>query len=149
MKQFALIGSISICLLAPGAHAQDAALTVRDLDAQNPKKLTLEDLRQLLPDAKMSRQTAAGWQHSWTNEPGGSFTVSASNLNPGAARSGGSNAQGKWHISDDGRYCILFEWKKYPTEEWCRYILQTSDGYYATKSDQTKTEKVYKLGIRK
>ncbi len=150
MKQFALIGSLSICLLATGAHAQDAALTLRDLDAQNPKKLTLEELRQLLPGAKVSRLTAGGWQHYWTNEPGGSFVVSASNQTPGAMRhTGGSSAQGKWHISDDGRYCVLIEWKRNPTEEWCRYILQTTEGYYATKSDQTKTEKVYKLDIKK
>ena len=150
MKKIALIGSLSFCLLAPCAHAQDAGLTVRDLDAQNPKRLTLAELQQLLPGAKMSRLTAAGWQHYWTNEPGGSFVVSASNMNPGISRSqAASTAQGKWHIADDGRYCVLIEWKRNPTEEWCRYILQTSDGYYATKSDQTKAEKVYKLDIRK
>ena len=133
MKKIALIGSLSFCLLATGTHAQDAGLTVRDLDAQNPNRLT-----------------AAGWQHYWTNEPGGSFVVSASNMNPGISRSqAASTAQGKWHIADDGRYCVLIEWKRNPTEEWCRYILQTSDGYYATKSDQTKAEKVYKLDIKK
>ena len=44
---------------------------------------------------------------------------------------------------------LLIEWKGVPTEEWCRYILQTSDGYYAARSDSVGTERVYKLEIKK
>ncbi|RZL89204.1 MAG: hypothetical protein EOP82_20480 [Variovorax sp.] len=73
--------------------------------------------------------------------------------NRGASAVGASGrattAPGKWHISDDGRYCVLIEWKGVPTEEWCRYILQTTDGYYAVRSDSVGTERVYKLEIKK
>lgn len=149
-RQNALIGFACFCLLVPAATAQEAALTVRDLDGKNPKKLALEELNQLLPGAKMSRLTKSGWQHNWTNEAGGAFIVSAANRNPGAMRSTASSASsGKWHISNDGRYCILIEWKAYPTEEWCRYVIQTSEGYYLAKSDAVKTEAVYKIDIKK
>jgi hypothetical protein len=29
---------------------------------------------------------------------------------------------------------VLIEWKGVPTEEWCRYILQTADSQYAVRS---------------
>ena len=66
---------------------------------------------------------------------------------PGGGRP--STASGKWHISDDGRYCILIEWKGVPTEEWCRYVLETTDGYYVTRSTSVGTERVEKFEIKK
>ncbi len=45
--------------------------------------------------------------------------------------------------------CVLIEWKGVPTEEWCRYILQTSDDYYSARSDSVGTERVHKLEIKK
>jgi len=148
---YALLGFASSFLLVSPAPAQQAAPTLRDLDDKNPKTLSAEEIRQLLPGAKMKRVTPSGWVNNWTNEPGGQFVVSAFNPNPGMSRSaGGSSSRGKWHISDDGRYCVLIEWVgNYPTEEWCRYVLQTSDGYYLVKSDKLKTEKVYKMEISK
>ena len=52
-------------------------------------------------------------------------------------------------LSLAGRYCVLIEWKVNPTEEWCRYIVKAGAEYYATRSDKTGTEKVYKLSISK
>jgi Protein of unknown function (DUF995) len=60
-----------------------------------------------------------------------------------------STAQGKWHLSDDGRYCVLIEWRSVGNEEWCRYVLTTSDGYYWVRADNLGTEKVYKFEIVK
>ena len=152
MKQtHILLGLVCSVLLGSPAPAQQAAPTLRDLDDKNPKTLSVEEVRQLLPGAKMKRVTPSGWVNTWTNEPEGQFMASAHNPNPGMSRAtGGSTSRGKWHISDDGRYCILIEWVgNYPTEEWCRYVLQTSDGYYLVKSGKLKTEKVYKMEIGK
>jgi hypothetical protein len=148
---YSLLGFACSLLLVSPAPAQEAVPVLRDLDDKNPKTLTAEEIKQLLPGAKMKRVTPRGWVNTWTNEPGGQFIVSAFNLNPGMSRStGGSSSRGKWHMSDDGRYCVLIEWVgNYPTEEWCRYVLQTSDGYYLVKSDKLKTEKVYKMEISK
>ena len=130
-------------LLASAAHAQTATV-LRDLDAQGRVTLTAEELQKLMPNAKMSRVSGKGNIHFWRNEPGGSFIVSSDNR---ATQSRNSTAPGKWHLSDDGRYCVLFEWKSADTEEWCRYIIKSGDAYYATKSEKTGTEKVYKLEI--
>ena len=58
-------------------------------------------------------------------------------------------ARGKWRISDDGRYCVFIEWRGIPNEEWCRYILQTNDGYYGVNSDSVATARVFKMDIKK
>ncbi|WP_428424867.1 DUF995 domain-containing protein [Methylibium sp.] len=134
--------STLVCTLALG---QEAAF-VRDLDASGRVTLTKDELSQLLPGANMGRLTAKGNTHSWKNDAGGSFVISSDNKDRGG---NASTAHGKWNISDDGRYCVLIEWKTVDTEEWCRYIVRAGETYYATKSDKLGTEKVYKLSIKR
>lgn len=123
-----------------------AVTVLRDLESQDRVTLTKEELSQLLPSASMSRVSAKGNTQLWKNNSSGSFIISSNN----SATSGrNSTAQGKWHISDDGRYCVLIEWKGVETEEWCRYIVKAGNTYYATKSDKIGTEKVYRLDISK
>jgi len=43
----------------------------------------------------------------------------------------------------------LIEWRTANADEWCRFLLDTTDGYYMTKSTSVMTEKVYKLEIDK
>ena len=117
---------------------------VRDLDAVGRVTLSKDELTQLIPDAKMSRTSAKGNTHYWKNDLDGSFIISSDNRD---SNSRSSTAPGKWHISEDGRYCVLIEWKKNPTEEWCRYLMKAGKDYYSTKSDKIGTEKVYKLEI--
>lgn len=151
-----LAGLIGICGAMQSLHAQEtselteAPKVFRDLADKNPQKLSLDELQKLLPGAKMSRLTNSGNTNRWTNDADGTFIISSDNRNSVGAYGSGANttAPGKWHISEDGRYCVLIEWKRVDTEEWCRYIYQTSLGYYATKSDKTGTERVYKLDIR-
>jgi hypothetical protein len=135
----------SFALVCSLACAQEAAV-LRDLDAQGRVTLTKDELTQLLPGSNMRRFTGKGNTHIWKNDSSGSFIVSSDNRDKGK---GNTTAPGKWHISEDGRYCVLIEWKTIETEEWCRYIVRAGDAYYATKSDKTGTEKVYKLEIAK
>jgi hypothetical protein len=127
------------------AYGQVAAV-LRDLDAQGRVTLTKEELNQLLPNAKVSRTVANGNTHHWKNDTNGTFIASSDNKDK---KNTNSTARGKWHIAEDGRYCVLIEWKTVDTEEWCRYIVKSGNDYYATKSDKTGTEKVYKLHISK
>lgn len=141
-----------LCCFASLALAQPAQLTLRDLEGKSPRKLSKDEVTALIPGAKMSRISVRGNQHYWTNDAGGSFVASSDNMGGGAVVRGQgkpSTARGKWHISDDGRYCVLIEWTGVPTEEWCRFVLQTSDGYYMTKSDSVGTERVEKFEIKK
>lgn len=138
--------SLFFAPLAIVATLVAAQEVVRDLDAQGRVTLTKDELSQLLPGAKMSRTSNRGNTIRWSNDPSGSFIVSSDNRDRGGVP---TTAPGKWHISDDGRYCVLIEWKVNPTEEWCRYIVKAGAEYYATRSDKTGTEKVYKLSISK
>jgi hypothetical protein len=141
-----LVGSSAL------AWAQSAPLTLRDIADKKPRTLTKDELTQLLPGAKMSRISVRGNRHYWSNDSGGSFVASSDNMGGGGTVIGGgrpSTASGKWHISDDGRYCILIEWRGVPTEEWCRLVLETSDGYYMTRSTTVGTERVEKFEIKK
>jgi hypothetical protein len=134
------------------AGAQTAPLTLRDIEDKKPRTLTKDELTQLLPGAKMSRVSANGNNIRWSNDSGGSFVASSDNMGGGGTVIGGgrpSTASGKWHISDDGRYCVLIEWRGVPTEEWCRYVLETTDGYYMAKSTKVGNETVFKYGIKK
>lgn len=134
------------------AVAQPQELTLRDLEGKSPRKLSKDEVTQLMPGAKMARISARGNQHYWSNDKDGTFVASSDNRGAGAAVVGQgrqTTATGKWHISDDGRYCVLIEWKGVPTEEWCRYVLATSDGHYMVKSDSVGTERVYKFEIKK
>jgi hypothetical protein len=143
---------VPLALAAGAAQAQDEPqMVLRDLESKSPKKLSKEEVTALMTGAKMSRISGRGNVHNWSNDADGSFVVSSDNRGAGAVRASGrpTTSSGKWHISDDGRYCILIDWKGVPTEEWCRFIIQTSDGYYGTRSDTTGTERVYKLEIKK
>ena len=135
-----------LCAVSLPALSQQAA-TFRDLEPMQPTVLSKEELQQLLPGAKISRLNARGNTNAWTNEAGGDFIARSNNATTSA---GGrtSSVPGKWHISDDGRYCVLIEWRGADTEEWCRFIVKTTDGYYAARSTSVGTERVYKLDIR-
>jgi Protein of unknown function (DUF995) len=142
----------ALLCLAGAVAAQGPEPTLRDLESRSPRKLTKDEVSALMTGAKITRISARGSRNYWTNDKGGSFIASSDNSGAGAdVRSQGrpSTAQGKWHLSDDGRYCILIEWRVVGNEEWCRYVLSTSDGYYWVRSDNLGTEKVYKFEIAK
>lgn len=152
--QRAALMVLLLAFFSTPAMAQEGPQVVRDLNPMTPRKLAKEDLQQLMPGAKLSRVATSGNTHIWTNDPDGTFIVSSDNRNtPGGNSLTGARAsttRGKWHVSDDGRYCVLIDWKSTPTEEWCRYFFVVPDGsYYATKSDQNPTEKVYKFQVSK
>jgi Protein of unknown function (DUF995) len=136
----------TLALLGAAALAQEATV-LRDLEAAGRVTLTKDELGPLLAGAKMSRISGKGNTHFWKHEADGTFIISSDNRDRGGGRP--TTAQGKWNISDDGRYCVLIEWKTNPTEEWCRYIVKSGADYYGTRSDKTATEKVYKLMIAK
>ena len=145
MRIYLRFSLLSLALLSTFAFGQTPAV-LRDLDEQAQTPLSKDDLVQLMTKAKMSRTAKSGNTLIWTNDPDGNLIVSSDNKDRGSRA---STAHGKWHISDDGRYCVLIEWKTVPTEEWCRYILKTGDAYYGTVSVKVGTEKLFKLDISK
>jgi hypothetical protein len=145
--------SVWLCLLplivSMPSIAAEPAVVFGDLEALHPQKLSKEQLEQLLPGARMSRKNPTGSTNLWTNEPGGAFIISTDNKSRIATSTIAqiSSSPGTWHISPEGKYCVTIEWKKVPTEDWCRYVFQTDDGYYVSRTDQNRAEKVYRYEI--
>ena len=131
------------------AMAGDPVALFGDLDPLHPQKLTKEQAEQLLTGAKMTRVTPAGSTHLWTNEPGGAFIISTDNRGRVATSTlvQSTSTSGNWHISPEGKYCVTIEWKKLPTEDWCRYVFKTDDGYYFSRTDQNRAEKVFRYEV--
>ncbi|WP_077001458.1 DUF995 domain-containing protein [Variovorax sp. KK3] len=153
-KRWISLAPVLAAFALPAAQAQTQApdtMVLRDLESKNPRKLSKDEATSLLTGAKMSRVSGRGNVHSWSNDAGGSFVISSDNRGAGATAAVGrpTTSPGKWHISDDGRYCVLIEWRGVPTEEWCRFILETTDGYYTVRSDSVGTERVFKIDIKK
>jgi hypothetical protein len=142
---------VAVACLAVSNAAAEAPALLGDLDSLQPEKLSKEQLEQLLPGARMMRKNAAtGSTHHWTNEADGTFIISSDNrasMGGGSLMSGSTTAPGKWHVSPDGRYCVTIEWKKIPTEDWCRYVFKTSEGFFGSKSDKDRAAKIYRLTI--
>jgi hypothetical protein len=140
---------VSLLAVSVPSLAAEPAAVLGDLDALHPQKLSKEQLDQLLPGARMSRVTSAGSTHFWTNEPGGAFMISTDNRSRAATSTmvQSTSSPGTWHISPEGKYCVTIEWKRVPTEDWCRYVFKTDDGYYFSRSDQNRAEKVYRYEV--
>jgi hypothetical protein len=136
-----------LCASASGVvPAQYVELTYADLESKSPHVLSKEETAALLPGASMMRWSINGSEQRWTNEPGGSFVISSKNaLNP---RMNGTG-QGTWRLREDGKYCVTLVWKSAADEDWCRVIVQTSDGYYMGRSTEPPTQRMLKVGITK
>lgn len=145
MKSYPGMLAVLACFPAAAALAQTPAV-LRDLDTMSPTQLSRQDLDALMPHARVQRSIASGSTHIWTNENDGTFIASSDNR---TTASRPTTAPGKWHVTDDGRYCVLIEWRYNPTEEWCRYVLKTTDGHYLTRSTKEPTGKVYKFEFSK
>ncbi|HNA81748.1 MAG TPA: DUF995 domain-containing protein [Thiobacillaceae bacterium] len=100
-------------------------------------RLTKEELATLLPGTKAVYVIKGGSTHAWTNETDGKFVASTdAKTISGVGMGGGYTARGTWSVSDDGKYCVNIEWRRYP-ENWCRAMYRTADGgYYLTDTDE-------------
>jgi hypothetical protein len=129
---------------APLVLAEEPSV-LRDLEPLSPTPLTAAELKELLPGAKMTRRIPSGNTHNWTNDPDGTFIISSDNSSTTGRY---VTARGTWSVSPDGRYCIRVEWSR-STDDWCRFVLRTTDGYYLVKALKPGTETVYPVRISK
>ncbi len=110
------------------SFAQDSsALKLRDIKDQGGKQLSPDELRQLLPGAKVKSPTQTAIRY-WENNADGKLLANSDNRNmAGSGRP--TQASGSWHIADNGTYCVHLEWRTM-TEQWCRFIFKSGDKYY-------------------
>jgi hypothetical protein len=130
------------------AASQQSGLMLNDLKAQNAIQLTVDELRQLLPGANMSRRTNAGSTHRWTNEPGGQMIVSSDGTGRFQGSGRGGTGKGTWHIGDNGTYCVTIEWNR-SSDNWCRYLFRLGDKYYGVNSVANGTAPAMEFEISK
>jgi len=117
-------------LLTLSLSAQADTLTLNDIKAQNGVQLSLDDLKQLMPSAKVTHYTSTGNTRNWSNDSDGEFV--ASSYNPTTRIM--SQVHGTWQISNDGTYCVTLKWGRGPDENWCRYIFKVGEKYFGVKS---------------
>ncbi|MGF6780629.1 hypothetical protein [Paraburkholderia sp. GAS334] len=97
--------------------------------AEDPQKLSKEELQQVIPGSKVNSTSPRGFAHRWTNDASGEFTANWET--PPGQRPFSGNAPGKWMITDDGRYCVEIEWPKLQQEKWCAAVQKTGEGKFA------------------
>jgi hypothetical protein len=127
--------------------AQAADLVLNDIKAQNGVQLSVDELKQLMPNAKVVSYFSESSRH-WKNELNGKF-VASSDVRRDPNRPGKvANAQGTWRVDDNGTYCVTLEWPR-RSESWCRYIFKVGEKYYGVKSITDGTVTAYEFEFSK
>ncbi|MEJ2455404.1 MAG: DUF995 domain-containing protein [Candidatus Thiodiazotropha sp.] len=108
-----------------------ADMVLNDLKAQNGVQLSTDELKQLLPNAKVVSYYQASTRR-WNNKSNGKFTAS-SDARKHDAIGKSVSGQGTWHIGDNGTFFITIEWPR-RTENWCKYIFKVDEKYYGVNS---------------
>jgi hypothetical protein len=116
--------SVVACSLA---GAQD--LTLADVKAKNAVQLSADDLKQLMPGAKVVSRTNAGSTRLWQNGADGTFIAGSDGRGVSGGRTMPGTGTGTWRVADNGRLCVAIQWTRI-NEDWCRYIFKSGDKYY-------------------
>ena len=125
-------------LLALPLVAQADDLALNDIKAQNGVQLSADELKKLMPNAKVVSYFSESARH-WRNEPDGKF-VASTDVRRDPNRSGKlATGRGTWHVGDNGTYCVTLEWPK-RSEDWCMYIFKVDEKYYGVRSVDDGTE---------
>ena len=122
---------VPILLLFLASLCEGQAMTLADAKARNATQLSVIDLKQLMPGAKVVRHTEEGSREVWENKFNGTLVAStdASDSASFGRDVVASSAYGRWGVGEEGRYCVSIEWSS-AAENWCRYIFKLGDKYY-------------------
>jgi hypothetical protein len=120
-------------LLTLSLAAQADGLVLNDLKSQNGVQLSADELKQLMPNAKVTSYHKEGSTRYWTNEPDGKFVASSDVRRDPSMQMRSATAQGTWHVGENGTYCVTLDWPK-RSENWCRYIFKVGGKYYGVKT---------------
>lgn len=121
--------AFSATLFAVWSLAAAQAPNFTEIKAQNPVQLSADDLKQLIPGAKVVSRTNAGSTRMWTNKPDGTFSASSDGRGSTGGRGYSSSAEGTWRIDEQGRWCVKIQWTG-AVDDWCRYMFKAGSKYY-------------------
>jgi len=146
----ALQSVLAAVVLAMPVVAQADSLVLNDVKAQNGVQLTADELKQLMPNAKVVSYYVEGGTsiRRWKNEPNGKFVASSDVGRSVTAKAGGATGQGTWHVADNGTYCVTIDWSR-RSENWCRFIFKVGEKYYGVKSINDGTTVAHLLEFSK
>lgn len=117
--------SFGLCAVA---NAQ--VVTLAEAKTKNAVQLSVDELKQLMPGAKVVSRTNAGSTRTWENNANGTFVASSDSKGTSGGRARPSSGNGTWRVGDKGTYCVTIQWSGMTAEEWCRYIFKAGDRYY-------------------
>jgi hypothetical protein len=105
-------------------------MTLADAKAGQATQLSVGELRQLMPDARVVSRDG-GNTRVWQNKVNGTLVASTDRWDGSSFGREvlNSAAQGTWGIGEEGSYCVSIQWSS-ETEDWCRYIFKLGDKYY-------------------
>lgn len=142
MKRVLLV-AVGLMCCGPAAWAENLRLS--DLAPLGATQLSKEELQALLPGAKVkSIASTTGSARYWENSPDGKFIASSDNRGGSSGRP--LQAQGTWHIGDNGTYCVQLEWRTV-TEQWCRILFKAGDKYYGVRSLSNPADVAHEYSI--
>ncbi|HEV8551807.1 MAG TPA: DUF995 domain-containing protein [Casimicrobiaceae bacterium] len=124
LRLIVAIVSLGFCSVAAAQ-----LLTLADVKAKNGVQLSAEELKQLMPGAKVISRTQAGSTRSWTNGADGTFVASFDGRGFAGGKTIVSTGAGTWRVADNGRLCMAIKWNVTP-EDWCRVMFKVGDKYY-------------------
>jgi len=128
--------ALSAGLLVAAFAVQADPMHLSDIKDANGQQLSVDDLRQLMPGAKVTSIWSNGSTRRWTNDTDGKLNATSDNR--GNTGSGGrmnvtARGEGTWSVNDNGAYCVNIEWRAL-TENWCRFIFKVGDKYWGVPS---------------
>jgi hypothetical protein len=97
-------------------------------------RLTREQLAQAFAGAEVMRAEGWGGGITWDDRSDGTIIVFRTAGPILTAPSRISRWTGRWHISEDGRFCLHIDWQSRP-EDWCRFLTLTEDHLYQPVPD--------------
>jgi hypothetical protein len=127
--------------------AQGGDLVLKDIKAQSGIRLSKDELKQLMPNARIVNHSGQSTRH-WTNEENGTFTAygdAGNRMRPMQAQVSG---RGEWKINEKGQYCVEIVWSKIH-EKWCNFIFRVGEKYYGVRSMKNENASAAEYEIQK
>jgi hypothetical protein len=117
------------CALLLAACASTGPDTVDALRAGPATRLGAEELKTLIPGARVVYTDPRGTTSTWWNNDDGTLTATQDRTTLAIV-----SGRGRWRLGADATYCIAIEWQSGATGRWfesnCHQLWRLEDTYY-------------------
>ena len=148
-RPIALSTVVAFALLVCAASVRAAEpATLADLQAANASKLSKDDLQALIPGGKNESVGRNGNARQFEHGADGRLM---GRMYGGSVAASGAPGEGKWSITDDGKYCIDLRWTfrtSSTDEKWCGAVWKLGSDYYVSLGEKPDA-RAWKQAFRK